>query len=73
MKHPRLLSLGVGDVCVQLFLILEEAVYESLGVEELQVFHSLAQSDVFHGHLQLVADADDHSALGRAVELGDGQ
>ena len=42
-------------------------------VENLQVGHLLSQADVFHGNLELVANADDHASLGSAVELGDSQ
>ena len=41
--------------------------YEFLAVEGLQVCHLLAQSDVFDGHFQLVADADDGTAKGGVV------
>ena len=55
-----------------LLLVLEKRVDKLLLVEQLQSLHRLAQTDIFYRHLELVADADDHAALGCAVELGDG-
>ena len=54
-------------------LVLEKRVDKLLLVEQLQSLHRLAQTDIFYRHLELVADADDHAALGCAVELGDGK
>ena len=56
-----------------LLLVLEKRVDKLLLVEQLQSLHRLAQTDIFYRHLELVADADDHAALGCAVELGDGK
>lgn len=42
------------------------------GTEDLEVFDSFAQADVFYGYFKLVGDAEDDSAFGCAVELGDG-
>lgn len=39
----------------------------------MQISHLLTQTDVFNGNLKFVADADDNSALGRTVELRDGE
>src|SRR3954464_1892873 len=49
----------------------EERLDELVRVELLEVGHLLADAHVAHGNLQLLADADDHAALGRAVELGE--
>ena len=51
----------------------KQRIYEFTLIEKLQVGHLLTQSDILYRYLQLVADADDHPCLGRAVVFGDGQ
>ena len=53
--------------------ILKQRVNKLTLIKELQVLHTLAQTNLLHGHLQLVGDTDHHTALGRTVELRDGE
>src|SRR5438105_5320311 len=57
--------------CIGGILLGEQGADEFVRIELLQIRHRFADADVAHGDLQLVADADDHAALGGAVELGE--
>lgn len=46
----------------------EKGVHELLAVEHLELVDTFADADVADGNAELVADADHHAALGRAVE-----
>ena len=53
--------------------MVEQAVDKLVGIEHLEVGHFLAQADVADRDLELVADADDDTAFGSAVQLGEGK
>lgn len=54
-------------------LLTEQTVDELLAVESLQLVDPFAHADETDGYLELVADADHDAALGRTVELRDGE
>ena len=54
-------------------LLPEQTVDELLAVESLQLVDPFAHADETDGYLELVADADHDAALGRTVELRDGE
>ena len=53
--------------------LLKNGLNKGLAVEKLEVFHRFPHADVFHGHLELVADANDHTSFGGTIEFGNSQ
>ena len=49
----------------------EQRIDKFSSVERLQVLGTLSKTDIAHGNLELIANANDHSSLGTAVKLGD--
>src|SRR5690606_24095772 len=76
LEQPRVTMFTLVGLRVRAFMrsvVLEQRVHERVPVEHLQVFDALAHPEVLDGDVELVADADGHAALGRAVDLGEGQ
>ena len=44
-----------------------------LRIEFLEVFNSLADSDIFKGNIHFITDTYNNTALGRSVQLGQNQ
>ena len=51
----------------------EESVHILPAVEDFELVHALANADVVYGDAELVANTDNHTTFGRAVQLGDGK
>src|SRR5690606_6383007 len=53
--------------------LFKKRIYEFIFVENLQVFNTFPYSNIFHGDLELVADAYYHSTFCGTVKFGNGK
>ena len=58
---------------ILLLLLAEKGIHKLATVEHTELVDALADTYISYGNMELVADADYHTALGCAVELGDGE
>lgn len=54
-----------------LLLLAEKGVYKLMAVKHFELVDALANADITYGNVELVADADDNTAFGCAIQLGD--